>query len=65
MAHCDYIESALENAEQVGEIPVGNNRQRAENIFALLEGALLLAKVANDPQIFRRTTPAAMVVAAV
>ena len=63
-AHCDYIESALDSAVQAGEIPPGDNRQRAENIFALLEGALLLAKVANDIKIFQRTASTVMAVAA-
>lgn len=63
-AHCDYIEAALIRAQQAGEIPVGNNRQRAKNIFALLEGAQLLAKVANDPKIFRSVAAAVMVIAA-
>ena len=63
-AHCAYIEAALIRAQQAGEIPVGNNRQRARNIFALLEGAQLLAKVANDPKIFRGAVSAVMVIAA-
>lgn len=63
-AHYDYLEAALVRAQQAGEIPAGNNRQRAKNIFALLEGALLLAKVANDPKIFRNVVSAVMVVAA-
>lgn len=63
-SHCQFIEAALVRAEQAGEIPAGDNRQRAKNIFALLEGALLLAKVANDPQIFRRVISAVTVVAA-
>lgn len=53
-ANCYYIEKALIRAEQAGEIPAGDNHQRAKNIFALLEGAHLLAKVGNDPQIFRQ-----------
>jgi len=63
-AHCDYIETALIRAQQAGEIPAGDNRQRAKNVFALLEGAQLLAKVANDPKIFRSVAAAVMVVAA-
>lgn len=63
-AHCDFIETALVRAEQTGEIPQGDNRQRAKNIFALLEGAFLLAKVANDPQVFRNVMSAVPVVAA-
>ena len=63
-AHYDYLESALVRAQQAGEIPAGDNRQRAKNVFALLEGALLLAKVANDPKIFRGVVSAVMVVAA-
>lgn len=52
-AHCDYIEAALNKAKQAGDIPPGNNRQRAQQIFAMLEGAMLLSKVSNDPAIFR------------
>jgi TetR/AcrR family transcriptional repressor of nem operon len=63
-AHYDYIEAALIRAEQAGEIPAGDNRQRAKNVFALLEGALLLAKVANDAKIFHGVMSAVMVVAA-
>jgi TetR/AcrR family transcriptional repressor of nem operon len=63
-AHYDYLEAALIRAEQAGEIPAGDNRQRAKNIFALLEGALLLAKVANDPKIFRSVASAMRVIAA-
>lgn len=63
-AHCAFIEAALLHAEEAGEIPVGDNRQRAKNIFALLEGALLLAKVGNDPKIFRDVMAAVLVVAA-
>lgn len=61
--HCDYLEAALVSAEKAGEIPAGDNRQRAQKIFALLEGALLLAKVANDAQVFRNVAPAVMVIA--
>lgn len=52
-AHCDHIEAALNKAKQAGDIPPGNNRQRAQRIFAMLEGAMLLSKVSNDPTIFR------------
>lgn len=52
--HCDYLEAALNRAQLAGEIPPGNSRVRAESIFALLEGALVLAKVANDPEVLLR-----------
>ena len=63
-AHCEYLEAALVRAEQAGEIPPGHSEQRAVNVFAQLEGALLLAKVANNPEIFRGVIPVVMVVAA-
>lgn len=62
-AHCGYFETALVRAEQAGEIPAGNNRTRAKKIYALLEGALLLSKVANDPQVFSSIAPAVMLIA--
>lgn len=52
-AHCTQIEAWLNQAERLGEIPPGDNRQRARHVFALLEGALLVAKVANDANVFR------------
>lgn len=56
--HYEYFEAALKRAQKDGQIPAGNNKQRAQKIFALLEGAMLLAKVANDPQLFRNIAPA-------
>lgn len=60
LGHCKFFEEALDRAQRKGEIPPGNNKAKAENIFALLEGAMILAKVANDPQIFRRMANAAL-----
>ena len=51
--HCEFIAGALDNAQQNGLIPTGDNNQKAINIFALFEGGLLLSKVANDPKYFR------------
>ncbi|HKI61125.1 MAG TPA: TetR/AcrR family transcriptional regulator [Mariprofundaceae bacterium] len=62
--HCDYIEGALRKAEADGEIPPGNTRQRSRNIFALFEGALLTAKVARDPALFRHVAASVRAVAA-
>lgn len=62
-AHCSYIEAALDRAVGRHEIPAGDNRVRARNVFALFEGALLLAKVANDPEVFRQALPALRAVA--
>lgn len=62
--HCEYIESALHKAEASGDIPRGDAAQRARNVFALLEGALLLAKVANDPARFRDIASSIRTVAA-
>ncbi len=62
--HRAYIRGALDLAARRGEIPPGDNRQRAENVFALLEGALLVAKVASDPDKFRRIASEIVVIAA-
>ncbi len=63
-AHCDYFEGALNRARSSGDIPPGDNRKRAKNFFALMEGGLLLAKVANDPAVFRDVAQATLLVAA-
>lgn len=54
--HCDYIQRAVEAAVERGEIQTADPRHKAEEIFALFEGALLVAKVSNDPDRFRRLT---------
>lgn len=48
---CEYIELAIKKAIQDGDIAPGNNPLRAQRIFALLEGAILLAKLNADPTI--------------
>ncbi len=62
--HCDYIEGALQRAVVAKEIPAGDTRRRAHNIFALFEGALLIAKVAKDPALFRNVVGSMNAVAA-
>lgn len=51
--HCEFMQGAVLRAVEQGEVPAGDARRRAENLFALFEGALLLAKVGNDPSLFR------------
>jgi TetR/AcrR family transcriptional repressor of nem operon len=62
--HCQFLRAAIEAAQEAGELPAGDSARRAENVFAFLEGALLIAKVGNDPEKFRRITAAIVAVAA-
>lgn len=50
---CLFIQSWLDEAVSLGEVPEGDTLGRARNILALLEGALLLAKIADDVDLFR------------
>lgn len=50
--HCDCFETMIQTAIDRGEILEADARRRAEEVFAFLEGALLLAKVSNDPDRF-------------
>lgn len=50
--HVRYFRRALERAAENGEIEGGNLALRAETVLALMEGALLVAKVANAPERF-------------
>jgi TetR/AcrR family transcriptional repressor of nem operon len=50
--HARYFLRALETAAENGEIEPGDLRRRARNVLALLEGALLVAKVGNAPDRF-------------
>ena len=50
--HCHFLRSWLDEAERARQIAPGDNPARARQIFALFEGALLMAKVAADPGVF-------------
>jgi len=50
--HCHFLHSWLEEAERNRQILPGDNRLRARQLFALFEGALLMAKVAANPEVF-------------
>lgn len=50
--HVAYLSKMIDRAVSAGEIPPGDTRDRAHRIFALFQGGLLLAKVADDPDHF-------------
>jgi TetR/AcrR family transcriptional repressor of nem operon len=56
--HVGYFLRALNAAAEKGQVEPGDLRQRARNVLALLEGALLVAKVANNPDRFTEVTRA-------
>ena len=51
-AQCVYLERWLDEASAARQIVSGDNRARARQILAILEGALLLSRVARDPGVF-------------
>jgi len=61
--HVDYFQRALEEAAEAGECEPGDLRNRARRILALMEGALLVAKVANQPDRFTEVMRAAPLLA--
>lgn len=48
-----YLERWLDEAAALGQVAPGNNRMRTRQVLALIEGALMLAKVADTPSVFR------------
>jgi TetR/AcrR family transcriptional regulator, transcriptional repressor for nem operon len=50
--HCHFLHSWLDEAARGRQISPGDNIARARQIFALFEGALLMAKVGADPAVF-------------
>lgn len=50
--HIDYFERAIHEAVEAGQAEPGDERRRARKVMALLEGALLVAKISNDPDRF-------------
>lgn len=52
-SHCHFLRSWLDEAERNRQIVPGDNHSRARQLFALFEGALLMAKVAANPEVFR------------
>ena len=61
--HVDVFETMLRRAQAEKTIPEGDVRPKARRIFALFEGALLMAKVANDARVFRQVAPAVVAIA--
>jgi TetR/AcrR family transcriptional repressor of nem operon len=61
--HCRYLQRWLDEAVTSSDIPAGDTATRARQLFALFEGALLLAKVANSPDVFRQAAAAALAIA--
>ncbi len=51
--HCKYISKALQRIQLKDSALSVKLDEKAISIFALFEGAILLAKVANDPNVFR------------
>ncbi|MBF0626300.1 MAG: TetR/AcrR family transcriptional regulator [Magnetococcales bacterium] len=49
----DVIQRLAEVVEETGS-PAGDARHKAEAIFSLFEGAILMAKTRNDPEIIHR-----------
>ena len=56
--HVAYFEEAIREAVEAGEAEPGDLRGRARRILALMEGALLVARVANDPERFTEVVAA-------
>ena len=50
--NCGYLRRWLDEASSARQIAPGDNRARSRHILALVEGALLLSKVAGDPGVF-------------
>lgn len=53
-AQCGYLRRWLDEAAVARQITPGDNETRARDILALLEGALLLGKIAGNPDVFRQ-----------
>jgi TetR/AcrR family transcriptional repressor of nem operon len=51
-SHCQFLRSWLDEAARSRQIGPGDNEARARQVFALFEGALLVAKVAANPAVF-------------
>jgi TetR/AcrR family transcriptional repressor of nem operon len=62
-AQCLYLEQWLTEAVELGQLPAGETAARARRVLALIEGALLLAKVADAPDLFLDTCRALPAVA--
>ena len=60
---CRYLQRWLDEAAAGRQIAAGSSRTRARQVLALLEGALLLGKVAADPDVFAQACAALPAVA--
>lgn len=57
-AQCRYLQRWLDEAVDLEQIPPGDTGARARRALALVEGALLLAKVSGVPSTFRQVCEA-------
>lgn len=62
-AHCHFLEAWLDEAVRARQVAFGPTAPRARQIFAVLEGGQLLAKVAGDPGVFAEACAAIPVIA--
>ena len=53
----EHLERILDEAVAAGEIPAQDTRATALAIEAYLEGMLLVAKTANDPELIKQLAP--------
>jgi TetR/AcrR family transcriptional repressor of nem operon len=60
---CRYLQRWLDEAAAARHVAAGSSRMRARQVLALLEGALLLGKVAADPEVFAQACAALPAVA--
>jgi TetR/AcrR family transcriptional repressor of nem operon len=61
--HCQFLDTWLAEAVRARQVALGSTADRARQLFALFEGALLLAKVAGDPGVFTQVCEAMPMIA--
>lgn len=58
--YTQYFETALEDAMAEGLIPQQDVKNKAQALFAYVEGMLTQARIQNDPEVFKSLTPIAL-----
>jgi len=56
--NCGLLEKAIRDAQKLGQIPLFDPIEKAQELYAFLMGVFVQAKIEDDAELFRRLKPA-------
>jgi TetR/AcrR family transcriptional repressor of nem operon len=62
MRGAKYVETAIAEAQREGSVPLGDAKQLAQQVYSLMLGTVLRAKIQNDVEVLRNLSPTVMAI---